>query len=261
MKNKGYKVYSVNSKSKGGFWGVTIVICGLLLTISVCNLLGYAFFSSGLSIVSGKERNGNSFYAVELDSFDSYNEANKFATNIQQKGGAGYITYNKEYKVLSSLYVTYNDAKAVADNVKQDYPDATVYEIVFVDVKLPDDLTSEQHNAITTSLEVIKSAISTMTNIYLGIDTGELSNETAHSMLQTLYDDSVTQAESISSAFHSKDEAIYLKYKMYLTDFASNISQICSIDMQGMELSQIIKYQQLKSTFLYLRMRELFNGD
>ena len=226
MKNRGYKVYSVNSKSKSGFWGIITVICGLLLTISICNLLSYAFFSSGLSIVSGRERSGNSFYAVELDNFDTYDEANTFATTIQQKGGAGYITYNKKYKVLSSLYITYNDAKAVADNVKQDYPDATVYEIVFIDVKLPDDLNSEQNNAITTSLEVIKSAISTMTNIYLGLDTGELSNETAHSMLQTLYDDSVTQVESISSAFHSKDEAIYLKYKMYLTDFASNIAQV-----------------------------------
>ena len=260
MKNKGYKVYNTSSKSKGGFWGVTIVICGLLLTISVCNLLGYAFFSSGLSIVSGKERSANSFYAVEVDSFATYDEANKFATTIQQKGGAGYITYNKEYKVLSSLYVTYNDAKAVADNIKQDYQDATVYEIRFVDIEIPSDLSNEQHNTIATSLEVIKSAISTMTNIYLGLDTGEISNETAHSMLQTLYDDSVTQAESISSAFHSKDEAIYLKYKMYLTDFASNISQICSIDMQGVELSQIIKYQQLKCVFLYLRMRELFNN-
>lgn len=259
MKNKGYKVYSVNTKSKSGFWGITIVICGLLLTISICSLLGYAFFSSGLSIVSGKERSTNSFYAVELDSFDSYEEASKFATTIQQKGGAGYITYNKEYKVLSSLYVTYNDAKAVADNVKQDYTNARVYEIVFVDVTIADDLTNEQHKAITTSLEVIKSAIATMTNIYLGLDTGELSNGTAHSMLQTLYDDSVTQAQSISTAFHSKDEAVYLKYKMYLTDFASNISQICTIDMQGVELSQIIKYQQLKCTFLYLRMRELFS--
>ena len=261
MKNNGYKVYSVNSKSKSGFWGITIIICGLLLTISLCNLFGYAFFSSGLSIVSGKERSANSFYAVELDSFSTYDEASKFASAIQQKGGAGYITYNKEYKVLSSLYVTYNDAKAVADNVKQDYTNATVYEIVFVDVKLLNDLTSEQHKVITTSLEVIKSAISTMTNIYLGLDTGELSNETAHSMLQTLYDDSVTQSQSISSAFHSKDEAVYLKHKMYLTDFAHNISQICNIDMQGMELSQIIKYQQLKCTFLYLRMRELYNGD
>ena len=258
MKNKGYKVYSVNSKSKSGFFGITIVICGLLLTISVCNLLGYAFFSSGLSIVSGKERSGNSFYAVELDSFNSYDEATKFATAIQQKGGAGYITYNKQYKVLSSLYVTYNDAKAVADNVKAEYTNATVYEIVFIDIKTSDNLSDEQHKAITTSLEVIKSAISTMTNIYLGLDTGELSNETAHSILQTLYDDSTTQTQSISTAFHSKDEAVYLKYKMYLTDFASNIAQVCNIDMQGVELSQIIKYQQLKCTFLYLRMRELF---
>ena len=260
MKNKGYKIYSVNSKSKSGFWGITTIICGLLLTISICNLLGYAFFSSGLSIVSGKERSTNSFYAVQLDRFDSYDDASKFATIIQQKGGAGYITYNKEYKVLSSLYVTYNDAKAVADNIKSEYTNATVYEIVFIDIKLPDDLNKEQYNTIKTSLEVIKSAISTMTNIYLGLDTDEISNETAHSMLQTLYDDSITQAQSISNAFHSKDEAIYLKYKMYLTDFASNISQICSIDMRGVELSQIIKYQQLKCTFLYLRMRELFNG-
>ena len=126
MKNKGYKVYNTSSKSKSGIFAITVVICGLLLTISVCNLLGYAFFSSGLSIVSGKERSANSFYAVEVDSFATYDEANKFATTIQQKGGAGYITYNKEYKVLSSLYVTYNDAKAVADNIKQDYQDATV---------------------------------------------------------------------------------------------------------------------------------------
>ena len=258
MKNKEYKVYEVKTSRKGGFWGISVVICGLLLTVSICNLLGYALFSNGISLVSGAQRSVNSFYAVEVANFDNYDEAYNFAMQLQAKGGAGYITYNKKYKVLSSLYLTYNDAKSVADNIKVDYNNACVYEIVLPDIDIPDDITSEHQKALSTSFAVSKSTIATMTNIYLGIDTGEISESYCYTMLNSLYDDSVTQVDSIRTAFYSLDTAQYLKLRMYLTDFASNIAEISKINLQGMELSQIIKYQQIKCAFLYISMAQLF---
>lgn len=258
MKNKQYKVYEIDTKHKGGISGAAFVICGLLLAISVCNLLSYAFFSNGINFVSGEERSANNFYAVEVNSFDSYNEAYQFASVLQGKGGAGYITYNKKYKVLSSMYLIYNDAKSVADNIKNDYPNASVYEIVLPDINVPDDITKEQQNVITTSLAISKSTISTLSNIYLGIDKGDIKDSSANTMLSSLYDDSVGQVDSVRTAFHSLDTATYLKYEMYLTDLASNIAEICKLDLKGMELSQIIKYQQIKCAFLYITMLNLF---
>lgn len=258
MKNKEYKVYEVNTKRKSGIFGVAVIVCGLLLAISVCNLFSYVFFSSGIDFVSGKGRNSNNFYAVEVDCFDSYDEAYNFATTLQIKGGAGYITYNKKYKVLTSLYLTYEDAKSVADNIKGEYANACVYEIVLPDISIPNDITKEQQTAISTSFAVIKSAISTMTNIYLGVDKGEIKDSAAKTMLYTLYDDCTSQVDSVRTAFHSLDTATYLKHKMYLTDFASNLAEISKLDLKGMELSQIIKYQQIKCTFLYITMANLF---
>ena len=258
MKNKEYQVYEVKAKRKNGAFGAVVVICGLLLAISVCNLFGYAFFSNGISLVSGKSRNPNNYYAVEIASFDKYNDAYDFALEIQKKGGAGYITYNKKYKVLSSLYLTHSDAKSVADNIKSEYANACVYEIAFPEIDVPDDISKEQQTSISTSFAVTKSAIATMTNIYLGIDTGELPDSTAHTMINSLYDDCTSQADSIRTSFHSLDTAIYLKYKMYLEDFSSNIAEISKLDLQGVELSQIVKYQQIKCAFLYVTMCNLF---
>ncbi|MFQ6724079.1 MAG: SPOR domain-containing protein [Clostridia bacterium] len=258
MKSKEYKIYEIESKNKSGIFGVSVLICGLLLAISLCNLFSYAFFSNGIDFVSGKSRNTDNFYAVELNSFDNYDQAYDFATSIQTKGGAGYITYNKKYKVLSSLYLTYDDAKSVADNAKGEYVNACVYEIALPEICVPDNITAEQQKVITTSFAVIKSVISTMTNIYLGIDKGEVKDNTAKTMLCTLYDDCTSQADSVRTAFHSLDTAQYLKYKMYLTNFASNIADITNIELQGVELSQIIKYQQIKCTFLYITMSGLF---
>ncbi len=258
MKNKEYQIYEVKAKRKSGAFSAVFVVCGLLLAISVCNLFSYAFFSNGISLVSGKSRNPNNYYAVEVASFDDYDKAYDFALELQKKGGAGYITYNKKYKVLSSLYLTHNDAKSVAENIKGEYSSACVYEIDFPDIEVPDDISKEQQTAITTSFAVTKSAIATMTNIYLGLDTGDLPESTIRTMLNSLYDDCVSAADSIRSAFHSLDTATYLKYKMYLEDFASNIAQILKLDLQGMELSQIIKYQQIKCAFLYITMCNLF---
>ena len=258
MKNKEYQVYELNHKRKGGAFGVVVIVCGLLLAISFCNLISYAFFSNGISLVSGKSRNPNNFYAVEVSSFDDYDKAYDFASELQKKGGAGYITYNKKYKVLSSLYLTYNDAKSVAENLKGEYANACVYEIAFPDVNIPEDITKEQQTAITTSFAVTKSALATMTNIYLGIDKSELSEQSAHTMLNALYDDCLSQVDSIRTSFHRLDTATYLKHRMYLGDFASNLAEIAKLDLQGMELSQIIKYQQIKCAFLYITMCNLF---
>ena len=257
MKHKEYQVYEVKGK-RSAFWGMSVVICGLLLAISACNLFSYIFFSSGVSLVSGKQHNVNNFYAVEVDAFSSYDEAHDFALELRQKGGAGYITYNKTYKVLSSTYLTYDDAKSVAKNIKQQYPDACVYELAMPDVDVPNDLSDSQKRVITTSFAVTKSAIATMTNIYLGVDKGEIKDETARTMLSTLYEDCKSQVDSISTAFHSLDTAKHLKHEMYLTDFAANLNQILSQDLKGMELSQIIKYQQIKCAFLYITMAKLF---
>lgn len=257
MKNKEYQVYEIKCK-KSGIFGISVVIFGLILAVSVCNIFGYAFFSSGISLVSGKGRNANNFYAVEVQEFDNYDEAYSFAIELQKKGGAGYITYNKQYKVLSSMYLTYDDAKSVADNIKGEYSGACVYEIVLPDITVPDDLTKEQQKAITTSFTVIKSVLATMTNIYLGVDKSEIKDDTARTMLYTLYDDCATQTDSIRTTFHSLDTAKHLKHEMYLTDFASNIAEISNLDLKGMELSQIIKYQQIKCAFLYITMANLF---
>ena len=258
MRNKEYKIYEVKTHRKNNAFGAVVVICGLLLAISVCNLFSYAFFSNGISLVSGKSRNPDNFYAVEVSSFDNYNQAYDFASQLQKKGGAGYITYNKKYKVISSLYLTYNDAKSVADNIKSEYKDACVYEIAFPEINIPKDITKEQQTAITTSFAVIKSAIATMTNIYLGIDKSELSEQSAHTMLNALYDDCLSQEDSIRTSFHRLDTATYLKHRMYLGEFASNLAEINKLDLQGVELSQIIKYQQIKCAFLYITMCNLF---
>lgn len=258
MKNREYKVYEVETKRKSGFFGVSVIICGLLLAVSVCNLFSYVFFSSGISLVSGSSRNANNLFAVEVASFDTYNDAYTFASTLQSKGGAGYITYNKKYKVLSSLYLTYDNAKSVADNLKNEYTDACVYEIVLPDITMPDDISDVQQTALTNCFAITKSALSTMTNIYLGIDKAEISDSNACNMINTLYDDCTDQVDSIRTSFHSKDTAQYLKLKMYLTDFASNLADIAKLDLKGMELSQIIKYQQIKCAFLYISMANLF---
>ena len=257
MKNKEYKVYEINNR-KNNFFGIATLVCGLLLAISICNLFSYAFFSSGINFVSGKHKNSNSFYAVEVASFSDYDDAYEFASKLQAKGGAGYITYNKKYKVLSSMYLTYDDARTVVENIKNEYSSACEYEIVLPKIKMPSGLTKEQENIIKISFEVIKSAIATMTNIYLGVDKGEIKDSSARTMLNSLYDDCVTQIESVKTIFKTDDSARILKYRMYLTDFASNIAEISNIDLLGMELSQIIKYQQIKSAFLYISMANLF---
>lgn len=257
MKNKEYKVYEIDKK-KGKF-GVVFVICGLLLAISICNVLGYLFFSNGINIVSGRDASTGNFYAVEVDSFDKYDEAYAFAQELQKKGGAGYITYNKKYKVLTSLYLTNSDAKKVAENLEQDYPNARVYELVLEDVSIPTDLDEQQSKTLTNSLAVAKSNISSMTNIYLSLDKGDISEQTAKTTLYTLSTDLISERTSIQTAFHSKDTAIYLKYGMYYDDLISSIKQIEKIDLLGSEFSQIVKYQQIKLAFLYISMCNLFD--
>lgn len=256
MKNKEYKVYEVERKNR---LGVAFVILGLLLAVSVCNIFGYLFFSNGINIVSGKENtNSGNFYAVEISCFDKYDEAYSFAQELQKKGGAGYITYNKKYKVLSSLYLTFNDAKKVAQNVQENYKDACVYELVLPDVSLPSDLNEKQTKALKNSLAVAKSNIATMTNIYLSLDRGDISEQTAKTMIHTLSEDFVDENNSIKTNFHSKDTAVYLKYQMYYNDILSATKQVSKIELKGSELSQMIKYQQIKLAFTYISMCNLF---
>ena len=45
---------------------------------------------------------------------------------------------------------------------------------------------------------------------------------------------------------------------MYLSNFTSHLAEVNETDLSGIELSQIIKYQQIKLAYLYISMANLF---
>ncbi len=95
----------------------------IILTFVIIFLFGIALFLH-------PSNNGTyEFYFVQVDSFETYSQANNLSQELQTNNAPGYIFYEGKYRVLASFFTNYDDAEKVAKNLETNYKNATVFTI------------------------------------------------------------------------------------------------------------------------------------
>lgn len=97
--------------------GVVIVV-SLVILLFFAVLLALDFvMPNGIAVFVSEAfaPAGNYAYAVCYAAYDSLDEARRSADGVRVKGGAGFIAFDGQYKVLLSAYPTQEDAQSVAD--------------------------------------------------------------------------------------------------------------------------------------------------
>lgn len=133
--SKEYKKKILKKETFGFSFFVYVFVCIILM--------GVIFFLKP----SIKTKTEN-FYYVEVACTLNYNEAFKISTDMQTKGGAGYIYFDGKYHVFANLYLTKLEANSVAENIKEVYPSSKIYEMEFNKNINTKQLSSQQEKAV-----------------------------------------------------------------------------------------------------------------
>ena len=223
----------------------------LLLTVSV--LFGYSISTGGL-VVANSKQTSESYYLIELDCFESFDEASAFAKSIQTKGGAGFVRYDDGFKVFSSAYLNMDDAKSVLTKLTE-YENAKIYTLNLPTFNNDNGLENAVNKVIKNNLISFKYSIENLSILLNKLDKNEIDEVKFKENLVLIKEEVELQIEKFLDVF-TKSTTMY-KYKSYLYEFLDEINKMQQLDSTGSEFSSLCHYSEISLIYCLDKILQL----
>ena len=143
--------------------------------------------------------------SIQMGAFSSKENANILASEVQAKGGAGYIIDDQYFRVIAMAFLDEADALSVKEQLKNDQIDCQIYEITYPGVNMK--ITASQKNA-----EEIKKAFSLWEEQYkrledtiIEMDKELITSQTACNRIQNIQDELKQQLEKLHELSAKQD--------------------------------------------------------
>ena len=246
-------IYKINSKNKKHgkakflfllFLCVVLIFCGCLFLFSNVNMTSL-FGLNNYSVYDG-----NRFFAVSLESGESFSSASENSNYVKLQDGAGYVYgKNGKYFLLAGIYKTQTDAQKVCDKISS--YDAEVVEIKFDKLVLNSTYSSEQIKALRYGIAMVDRFFETMQNITICLDRGEILDAEARQKLQIFKETCQQDKETMSNTFKDSSDYFVTYVKIFHSEVISNlstlvVSQNLSSDLKYITISTLVSFEKLQ---------------
>lgn len=217
---------------------ITVSCVALVLLTSV--LFGYSFVNKGLMVASSTKID-TSYFCVEFGKFDKFEDAQKLAGEVMEKGGAGYIFYDGGFRVFASCYLTNADAQSVIN--KND--NATIYELKIKAYQFNANSSQNVNQIIKNNLLSFKNCIRTLNTLIVEYQQNKITETNFRTNCLMLTEEIDMQLQKFNSIFY--ESASMYRYKSYVNAFKECFSKIVSMEMTGIDFARTINYQQISA--------------
>ena len=242
-----------NKIKKSSPFNIIISVCGIMLLLSVSVLFGYSISTGGL-VVSNSKQNVDSYYMVELDCFEEYHSALEFALSVQAKGGAGFIRFDDGFKVFSSAYISYEDAKEVLKK-QSEYQNAKIYTLFLASFDRDNGLDEQVNKIIKNNIISFKYVIENVTTLLMKLDKNEIDKTKFKQNLTIVKEEIELQIEKFQDVF-SQSRTMY-KYKSYLNEFLDEINKMLNLEDNGIAFASLCHYSQISLIYCLDKILQL----
>jgi len=232
----------LNQKTKPSLYGVVVCVSCVCLLLAVSILFGYSMLNGGLVVASGKQTN-ESYFLVEANCFEEYQQAVDFSAEIRQKGGAGYIFYDQGFRVFVAGYLTKKDAQSVADGLN--YENCKVFELSLDTFKKTDNSTID--NVKKNNIIAFKYAIENLNVVLQEYSKNKIDEEKVKQNITLAKEEIDQQIDNFEENFFKSNEMY--KYREYLAEFKSCFDTILKLDCSNFEFSSLARYQEISAMF------------
>lgn len=229
-----YNAYisKIKPKQKIGF---TLILITIILLMGLCMFIG---FSPNIT---------QNFYFVEINSFYKYLDATNLASQLQNKGGAGYVYYDEKYHVLASFYPTKKEAESVCENLKEQYPNCAVFMVEAKKFKTNSKFSDQENKILANCNKANINLINEAYNHILSYDTSTHSIKKLKLNLTNSYDKYKNSTQDINTIFNNSN---YSTSKQYVLDITDSVKSLTS-DIEQSELNYTLKYNLIKIVLLH----------
>ena len=182
-----------------------------------------------------------SIYALQAGVFSDMQNAQKYADELINKGGAGYIVeFADGYRVLISGYLSEDDAKNVKSRLLEEQNmDTSVIEIKGEEIKA--EIEADLQTAELISSASINEDIQRLTEISISRDKAEITEEQAVEELTAMKETATAMIEKLSDV---DDDDLANALKNYYVALEEALERAIS-DLDEVAFSSGVKYAYL----------------
>ena len=222
---------------------IFFIVLFFLLVINVSDIFSSLitnknsiFFTQKLEVPSF------SVYAVSINDFDNFLQAEEYSNAVKEKGGAGFVYKSGEHFVFVSSYPSLSEAKEIKQNLLN-----LGYKSRIVNLKIDAILTNYKGDNLQfflSSINFFRKAYNTLQTQTICFDKGEVSQSQVNSCLAKLLDENIKILNTMQTLSQNQDlplkQEIFVPLKEVKTflesllcyagediEYTSKLKQIC----------------------------------
>lgn len=199
------------------------------------------------------EVNGFDFFTIQMGAFKNQDNADVFSTEIQKKGGAGYIYKDDLYRVLGVAYRNEKDALDVKEQLTIDNIEARIFPLTIKGINMQITADTERINGIKAIFTKWNDIQQQIEKLIISYDKGTSDIKVANEQIITIRN-SMEEIKNDLQEFLSGNENNSLYNGLYNL-FTNHIKDISTIQDQNItnriEFSAKIKYTYIKMNYDY----------
>jgi hypothetical protein len=129
------------------------------------------------------------FFAIQMDAFNTQENAETRADEIKKLGGAGYIVHDKYYRVLAIVFMDEASANNVKEQLKIDNIESQIYKIMHPKVNMNVTATKEKVNVIKSAFSLWQEKMRSLEQLILDLDSNKISVENTKDVVAQIKSD------------------------------------------------------------------------
>jgi|GEM_PF-5292607 hypothetical protein len=239
------------------FFTSFLVLACFITIVFFANIFSSYITPGAVNVERGEKLfSSKHIYAVELASFDNMVEASEASDIFKQQLAAGYIINDSgTYRVVASAYKTRANAESVLHNLLESEINAKVLVITMPSLYLDLDLTDEQVSALKSAFEMFYNTYSSLYNLSIQLDKGEITLENCNLEVLQLKADCQATINNFNAQVTVPKYSEIIYTKIYLNTFIDNLTELINTSQASSEYSSKLKETYFKIIYGYINLK------
>jgi len=198
--------------------------------------------------------NALTMYAIQMNAFSDKDNADAYASELKEKGGAGYILNDGFYRVIAIGFKSEEDAKQVKEELKADGIESHVYKIATAGANMNITATKDNVNAIKSAFEQWEDKFGSLEDIIINLDKGSITPSDACDAIEKTKADLEQirdQLKTLSSNQNNSSNVLSGLVTLYDNSCLSLDKILSENSMNKVAISSEIKYTYIDMLMQY----------
>ncbi|MDR1570007.1 MAG: SPOR domain-containing protein [Oscillospiraceae bacterium] len=189
-----------------------------------------------------------SWYAIQVGSYESQEEALAEADSLRKRGGAGYVYQNGSYRLLVACYPSQEEAEEVRAKLQnnQEFSSPALYHFVSDEILLHIVATPMQSSALSQGYALLPEMIRELSRLSLALDRNTMDADAVRAAAGTNLSRANALISTMNTALSASNHPLTRGLMELLESCAQSMEQLEQNSGDTLSLSAQIKYNHME---------------